>query len=1272
MKRKKSIKQIILSIVTSVFLATVISQPLYALSYSDLESGTNGSFSSMLQKLYYWTMMDCVEDKGNYQDGFGYWNEVSNEDAKNGTFFLPGIWSWNHSPYLTYSAIIELETAGYDDGKIYCGENSGQMVKNAIKYWGLSSIYDIICDYNDGYKSGGIFWVDTSKVTCKDNTGDYTIDTSRAKDYITRLVTKRVFNNKIPGGSLDFTDLERYYLYSTIFYNVCKVGEPQYNNRELSYQVMEWDNKKFVQAGYSQKDDPDADDDVYTWTQGGEHYYHTCQEITERMMPGSAYFSAFAKSKQKAEVDSCINSYDSKLREAMETSAKYFSVHTVAAYNFLVNAELMLDLATGTGSWSESGPGSGIIHVLAPSGTLATDYYLDAMRTQIDDINKGIPGKNGSFVPLYNAELIANVMAAAEDLASKTVVDADENVTARPDAATIANATAVIQEMRQAYDKVQTDYIDPYEQWLLSKQTANTRESGDVWKLDSLTDEVQCVGSTTFINGMPDVPVPPDVDNSYTSDVVDTNPMGSESTSIELTCMNSGGAESLGWIVCPVLDLMTRASGQLYNNYIVPALQVKPKLFEERTGDSNDTFDVWGIFQGFANVLFIILLLAVIFSQLTGVGIDNYGIKKILPKLLVAAILVNLSYYICVALVDVSNIVGNSLQAMFDGMASGLSAPLPGGGGSGAGATAITAVLILGGLAAVGVAIWQNPAILLTLLVAALGVVISILFLFVILSAREAAIVVLTVISPLAFACYMLPNTKKLFDKWLKIWEGLLLVYPICGLLVGGGNFMSKLMLSATGAGTDGSGFFGSFTAMLIGIVPIFFIPTVLKGSFAAMGNLGAKISGFGDRMRGGVTRGIRNSEGFRNAQKLGLERRTRKKAGLDKNGNLTKSGERRANLAQTRFGRLIGADKRRAAYINAAKKDVATGEEANASLTNALSRSAIAANGGNAEAYYTDQFEQAANSGNIRGMNAALAAAVSSGYLKDKDIAKIVRNAQNAGKINIKDAATRAAWMRDAATKYGNGFLATDFEMRHWMQNGGSNTLGDFGAYAASAKANGDPMIGVDDIKPEDIPRLSGDSLAGLAQAGILTASMAQQVMAKNPNISADKRIMLGAIASGAANDASIVAASMAAGNIGASVLKEEAKALMLNPSATTWTDKNSATHPIRAIRITDDTAAQVNSWTAPTPVAANVVQDFSSGYSGQIEPVDVQIRGATNTAGVVAPAAPSSTAPSSTGSSSGIILDSSGEQARQAMREFDARERARGNRNWPGNSNS
>lgn len=389
-----------------------------------------------------------------------------------------------------------------------------------------------------------------------------------------------------------------------------------------------------------------------------------------------------------------------------------------------------------------------------------------------------------------------------------------------------------------------------------------------------------------------------DVDNATTP----TSPNASGDTAV--TCQNSVGA--VGWAICPVLDWMGNASTELYSTYVEPRLKINPKLFQNFDGTTkNPTRDAWGTFQTIANVVFIILLLIVIFSQLTGVGIDNYGIKRILPKLMVVAILVNLSYLICVICVDLSNILGGSLKGLFDGLGASL-----GDIGIDTGVASTSALgndswlpMILTGILVTtvivgSVSIIMNPALILTLFISVIGVAISVLFVFVLFAMRQAAIVVLTVTAPIAFVCYALPNTKKIFDKWLKAWQGLLLVYPICGLLIGGGDYVSRLILvvEKSTAGQDGN-WFVIITAMVIGVVPIFFLPTMLKGSFAAMGNIGAKVAGIGKALGGKATGMARNSEFNKRTQQRGVEHQTRFRAGVDMHGNELKMG---------RFRRLI------------------------------------------------------------------------------------------------------------------------------------------------------------------------------------------------------------------------------------------------------------------------------------------------------------------------------------------------------------------------------
>ncbi len=332
----------------------------------------------------------------------------------------------------------------------------------------------------------------------------------------------------------------------------------------------------------------------------------------------------------------------------------------------------------------------------------------------------------------------------------------------------------------------------------------------------------------------------------------------------EVTCFTAGA--SLGWILCPILDQLTSTVNSIYDSVIAPYLKMNVNIIDPNSTVGVATFTGWQTFQTIANVILVLFFLIIIFSQLTGVGIDNYNIKKSLPKIITAAILINLSYILCEVAVDISNITGAGIKSLFDGLVgdvtitnveyNGTSNAVSNGAAAITGGFGVLAVLVG------AVTLYTNgAAVLVPLVIGAISVAVSIFFAFILLSIRKAAVVILIVISPVAFAMYMLPNTKKIFDKWFKAFQGILLLYPICGALIGGGNYVSKLLLSTGGGSAD---FFFAISAMIIGVVPVFFIPSLLKQSFAAMGNIGARISGIGKMAKGKATgmtrRGIENS----------------------------------------------------------------------------------------------------------------------------------------------------------------------------------------------------------------------------------------------------------------------------------------------------------------------------------------------------------------------------------------------------------------------------
>ena len=316
-------------------------------------------------------------------------------------------------------------------------------------------------------------------------------------------------------------------------------------------------------------------------------------------------------------------------------------------------------------------------------------------------------------------------------------------------------------------------------------------------------------------------------------------------------CYKSAG--SLGWFICPVMNTAAKAMLRMYDSIEQDFLIVESDL----TKDTSATRNAWSIFVNFANVAMVILLLIVIISQITGFGIDNYGIKKLLPKIITVALLVNLSFIICQLAVDVSNIVGKSAKDLLTNTAATLT-PAPscratgvdchnpagwfnaliliaGGGVIGLGGIEIAQGIITGGML---------DGLIIPILILVLVAVIAIIFFFVLLGLRKAAVVILIVISPLAFICYALPNTKKLFTKWFDAMKGMLLLYPLCGIIIGGGTLASKIILSAS------QDYVTYFIGAIMMVVPFFMVPSLLKSSFQALGGIGAKISGLGKSLR--------------------------------------------------------------------------------------------------------------------------------------------------------------------------------------------------------------------------------------------------------------------------------------------------------------------------------------------------------------------------------------------------------------------------------------
>lgn len=259
------------------------------------------------------------------------------------------------------------------------------------------------------------------------------------------------------------------------------------------------------------------------------------------------------------------------------------------------------------------------------------------------------------------------------------------------------------------------------------------------------------------------------------------------------------GIASVGFYICPISTFLAKNMDWLYGK-LNDSLETQPLNV---TDNKSGLYLAWNIMLGFANAAFIIAFLVIIYSQVTSAGISNYGIKKMLPRLAIAAVLVNISYYICAFAIDLSNISGHALQDVFMQIRTTVLTTGHSSGGSIEVFTweNLTALILSGGAAAVGVRAFLvgeggvlTSAIIL-LLPVLLGALLAVLMVVLVLAARHALIVILTIISPLAFVCYLLPGTEKWFEKWRKMFMTMLIFFPAFSLLFGGSQLAAAAIL---------------------------------------------------------------------------------------------------------------------------------------------------------------------------------------------------------------------------------------------------------------------------------------------------------------------------------------------------------------------------------------------------------------------------------------------------------------------------------------------
>ncbi|HEB01528.1 MAG TPA: hypothetical protein ENI16_00845 [Candidatus Portnoybacteria bacterium] len=167
----------------------------------------------------------------------------------------------------------------------------------------------------------------------------------------------------------------------------------------------------------------------------------------------------------------------------------------------------------------------------------------------------------------------------------------------------------------------------------------------------------------------------------------------------------------------------------------------------------------WGITRDLANMFFILILLVIAFATI--LRVETYGLKALLPKLIIAALLINFSKVIAVAIIDFSQVLtkffidaGAGGENVSETIAHGLN---------------IAKIFESGGVTGFGKGIEAMIATQTGLL---LGIIVVLVALFtflamaVLLFFRILALWFLIILAPMAWLLWILPATRSQWNKW--------------------------------------------------------------------------------------------------------------------------------------------------------------------------------------------------------------------------------------------------------------------------------------------------------------------------------------------------------------------------------------------------------------------------------------------------------------------------------------------------------------------------
>ena len=288
----------------------------------------------------------------------------------------------------------------------------------------------------------------------------------------------------------------------------------------------------------------------------------------------------------------------------------------------------------------------------------------------------------------------------------------------------------------------------------------------------------------------------------------------------------------LSWFLCPLataLEAVVTGLDNEINNY----LDIAPgkSSYNANQCDLSDRwcgyYQAWSVVRNVSLGLIAVFALVAIVSQAMGFEMfDAYTVRKVLPRLLVAAIGITLSWPLMMWFIQFTDDLGIGIRQLIYAPFSHYKVALGGGG------QFVSSFFVGGAIVALGFA-----GLLSFVATAALAAAVA----FLVLTLRQMLIVMLVIFAPIAIACYVLPNTQKGWKLWSDSFGKALMMFPLIAAFIAIGRVFAAVNTNQTGS-------INQIIAFTAYFAPYFLIPFTFRLAGGALGTLAGAVN---DRGRG-------------------------------------------------------------------------------------------------------------------------------------------------------------------------------------------------------------------------------------------------------------------------------------------------------------------------------------------------------------------------------------------------------------------------------------